>query len=251
MANLKGIKEYRRTDADRTEFNSRQWHGSLSMVPVPDASLLKTMTQTALAGLRYPLLAQAKLPPQPSKAPRPVPERVGEPSLIHHVVYIIKENRTYDQVLGDVKEGMGDPVLCAFGERVTPNQHKLVRQFVLLDNTYCCGSRSPDGHQWADSAIATDYMERSLRRISRAVIHSEAAGTQEDALAYSCSAGFLWDDAIAHGVSLRDYGEFTQVRKHWKDPHRKGKPAFSRNLPRGIDSNGTKDVSFDWSDAHH
>jgi YVTN family beta-propeller protein len=222
VANIKGINEYRRTDADRTEFNSRQWHGSLSLVPVPDELSLKTMTQTALAGLRYPLLAQARLPARPGRAPRPVPERVGEPSLIHHVIYIIKENRTYDQVLGDVKEGMGDSALCSFGEHVTPNQHKLVHQFVLLDNTYCCGTLSADGHQWADSAIATDYMERSFAGFPRSYPFGADA---EDALAYS-PAGFLWDDAIAHGVSLRDYGEFTQIHKRWKDPARRESPSF-------------------------
>ena len=79
------------------------------------------------------------LPPRPNVPPRPVPERVGEPSVFKHVIYIIKENRTYDQVLGDMKEGNGDERLCIFGEKVTPNQHKLAREFVLLDNTYCSG----------------------------------------------------------------------------------------------------------------
>ena len=91
-----------------------------------------------------------------------MPERAGEPSVFQHVIYIIKENRTYDQVLGDVTEGNGDADLCVFGERVTPNEHKLVRDFALLDNTYCCGILSADGHNWTDSGIATDYLERSF-----------------------------------------------------------------------------------------
>ena len=102
--------------------------------------------------MRYPLLAQAKLPPRENQPPQPVPERVGEPSVFQHVIYIIKENRTYDQVLGDVRDGQRRRGLVHFGERVTPNQHKLVRDFALLDNTYCCGILSADGHQWADSA---------------------------------------------------------------------------------------------------
>src|ERR1019366_4482922 len=107
-----------------------------------------------------------------------------------HVIYIIKENRTYDQVLGDVKEGDGDAALCVFGERVTPNQHKLVRDFVLLDNTYCCGILSADGHQWADSALATDYVEREFAGWPRSYPSGGFGDAGRDALAYS-PAGFL------------------------------------------------------------
>ena len=174
--------------------------------------------------MRYPLLQEAALPPRPGQPPRPVPERVGEPSVFKHVVYIIKENRTYDQVLGDMKEGNGDPSLCIFGERITPNQHKLAREFVLLDNTYCSGILSADGHQWADTAIATDYMERSFAGFPR----SYPDGMEDDdvdALAYS-PAGFIWDNAIAHGKTLRDYGEFAITEARWKDPAKKGSPKF-------------------------
>jgi YVTN family beta-propeller protein len=108
-------------------------------------------------------------PARPGQPPVPVPERVGEPSHFKHVVYLIKENRTYDQVLGDLKIGRGEPSLCIFGEEITPNQHKMVRDFVLLDNTYCSGILSADGHQWATSAFATDYMENRLP-VSRAAI---------------------------------------------------------------------------------
>ena len=109
------------------------------------------MTQIALGNMRYGLLQEARLPARPNQPARPVPERVGEPSVFKHVVYIIKENRTYDQVLGDIPQGNGDPSLCIFGERITPNQHKLARDFVLLDNTYCSGILSADGHQWSDT----------------------------------------------------------------------------------------------------
>ena len=105
--------------------------------------------------------------PRVKIAPQPVPERAGEPSVFQHVIYIIKENRTYDQVLGDVKTATATRTLCTFGERVTPNQHQLVRDFVLLDNTYCCGILSADGHQWTDTAFATDYMEREFAGFPR------------------------------------------------------------------------------------
>ena len=123
-----------------------------------------------------------------------MPERIGEPSLIKHVVYVIKENRTYDQVLGDVAAGNGDPRLCIFGEQITPNQHKLAREFVLLDNTYCAGILSADGHQWSTTAIGTDYLERSFAGLPRS--YPDGMGEDEaDALAYS-PAGFLWDNAL-------------------------------------------------------
>ena len=87
---------------------------------MPSRRELAAQTRRALANMRYPLLQRAALPPRPGQPPRPVPERVGEPSVFKHVIYIIKENRTYDQVLGDVKEGNGDPSLCVFGEGITP-----------------------------------------------------------------------------------------------------------------------------------
>jgi hypothetical protein len=153
-----------------------------------------------------------------------VPERVGEPSHFKHVIYIIKENRTYDQVLGDVTQGNGDAELCVFGDLVTPNQHKLVRDFVLLDNTYCSSILSADGHQWATTAFATDYMEKSFAGFPR----SYPDGMEDDdvdALAYS-PAGFIWDDALAHGKTIRDYGEFAITRKSWRDATLKGAPGF-------------------------
>jgi len=139
--------------------------------------------------------------------------------VFHHVVYVIKENRTYDQVLGDLAGGNGDPALCIFPERVTPNLHELAREFVLLDNTYCSGILSADGHQWADTAIATDYMERSFAGFPR----SYPDGMDEngiDALAYS-PAGFVWDLTLAHGRTVRSYGEFAITEKRWRDPARK------------------------------
>jgi YVTN family beta-propeller protein len=216
VANLKGGQEDPVRKDGRNTYNSRQWHGSLSLVPLPEAASLKALTAAALADMRYPLLAEAALPPRSSQPPRPVPARTGEPSLIKHVIYIIKENRTYDQVLGDVAEGGGDAGLCMFGRGVTPNQHKLVRDFVLLDNTYCCGSRSVDGHQWTDSAIATDYIEKSYAGFPRSYPFGGEEDS-EDAMAYS-PAGFIWDDALAHGRTLRDYGEFTYPHVRWRDP---------------------------------
>ena len=88
------------------------------------------------------------------------PARPGDPSPIQHVIYIVKENRTYDQVLGDMKEGNGDPSLSLFGEKVTPNHHKLAREFVLFDNFYVNADVSADGHNWSTAAIAPDYVQK-------------------------------------------------------------------------------------------
>ena len=112
--------------------------------------------------------------PRPDAKPVPVPERHGEPSVFEHVIYVIKENRTYDQVFGDMKEGNGDPTLCIFGEDVTPNHHKLAREFILLDNFYCCGVLSADGHSWVNEAYVTDYLEKQFGS-SRAATPTRAA----------------------------------------------------------------------------
>jgi DNA-binding beta-propeller fold protein YncE len=200
-------------------FNTKQWYGSLSVVPVPSDRELKRLTRVALANLRYPLLAQAKLPPRENRPPVPVPQRVGEPSVFQHVIYFIKENRTYDQVLGDVSEGNGDANLCVYGERVTPNQHKLAHDFTLLDNTYCSGIMSAEGHQWTDSGLANDYIQRAFSGWPRSYPGAGGDPHGYDAMAYS-SAGFIWDDARAHGKTFADFGEFTTPHHVWKGNHK-------------------------------
>ena len=221
VANIKGIGSGSTVaPGDKVKFNSHQHQGSVSIVPVPSRAALKEHTRVALRNMHYPRLKAAALKPRAGQPARPVPERAGEPSVFKHVVYFVKENRTYDQVLGDVPAGNGDPTLCIFGDRITPNQHKLVREFTLLDNTYCCGVLSADGHQWSTTAFATDYMEKSFAGFPR----SYPDGMEDDdvdALAYS-PGGFIWDNVLRHGKTLRDYGEFAITDKQWKDPDRKG-----------------------------
>jgi DNA-binding beta-propeller fold protein YncE len=229
VANLKGLSaktEKAKLDAAGFGFNTKQYAGSLSLIPVSSKSELAAFTRNALADLRYPLLAQAALPPRPSRAAQPVPERAGEASVFKHVIYIIKENRSYDQVLGDVTNGNGNASLCSFGERVTPNQHQLVREFALLDNTYCCGILSADGHQWTDTGIATEYVERSFAGWRRSYPAGGFGEDGSDALAYS-PAGFIWDNALAHGQTVHDFGEFTTSTNHWKNPTQKTKISFA------------------------
>ncbi len=225
VANIKGTLPGKRYAAgEKVKYNSHQYNGTLSLIPVPKAEELKRETATVFRNYRGAVADQVKAPARPGRAPQPVPERTGEPSPIKHVIYIIKENRTYDQVLGDIKEGNGDASLCIFGEKETPNQHKMVREFTLLDNTYCSGILSADGHQWSTTAFATDYMEKSFAGFPR----SYPDGMEPDdvdAMAYS-PAGFIWDNAIAHGVSFRDYGEFTMDVTGWVNPKGQRKPKF-------------------------
>lgn len=245
VANIKGLPTAKKkaTGAPGQGFNTHQYTGSLSLVPVPSKRELKQQTAIALANMCYPLLREAALPPRTGLPPRPVPERVGEPSVFKHVVYIIKENRTYDQVLGDEARGNGDTNLCIFGERVTPNQHKLAREFVLLDNTYCSGILSADGHQWSTTAIATDYLEKSFAGFPRS--YPDGAGPDDlDAIAYS-PAGFIWDNVLAHGKKVRVFGEFCLTKKEWADPARKEKIKFMDHW-RDY-ANGTESVRV-WSE---
>ncbi|MEI6277078.1 MAG: bifunctional YncE family protein/alkaline phosphatase family protein [Prolixibacteraceae bacterium] len=185
----------------KAKYNSHREMASISQIPVPDKNTLKAFTERVIASNQhFRLELTAKLPRKKIEAV-PVPERVGEPSLIKHVLYVIKENRTYDQVLGDMKQGDGDSTLTVYGRNVTPNTHKLSSQYLLLDNFHASGKCSAEGHQWTDASIVTDYVEKSVRAWFRSYPH-----VQYDALVYAPS-GFIWDNALAHGKKVRIYGE--------------------------------------------
>jgi len=144
-------------------------------------------------------------------AGNPIPERPGDPSLIEHVIYIIKENRTYDQVLGDIGKGASDPSLVLFGERITPNAHKMARQFVLFDNFYVNADVSAGGWNWSTAAIAPDYVEKMWpNSYAGRRKHYDYEGGEAAALP---PAGYLWTNAIAKGVSLRNYGYWVTNKK--------------------------------------
>ena len=182
--------------------NSHDHLGSVSIIVVPDEAQLKAYTQEVNANnrLAYSLAGLEK--PRPDAGRVPVPQRHGEPSLFKHVIYVIKENRTYDQVLGDMKEGNGDPNLCIFGEEVTPNHHALARQFTLFDNFYCSGVLSADGHTWVNEAYVTDYLEKAFGGFTRSYPDDGS-----DPLAF-VPTGFLWDNALLHKKTFRNYGEY-------------------------------------------
>lgn len=224
VANIKGLPIKPKSKDNTEGFNSHHYHGSVSFVPIPNDQQLPLLSEQVARNMRSSSIAATRLPPRQNQPVRAIPERIGEPSVIEHVVYILKENRTYDQVFGALKKGNGNSDLCTFGVSITPNQHRMVEQFVLLDNTYCSGILSADGHQWSTTAFSTDYMEKSFAGFPRS--YPDGMGEDEsDAIAYS-PAGFLWDNAVLHKKAIRNYGEFMGPVVRWKDGQRKGTPGF-------------------------
>jgi DNA-binding beta-propeller fold protein YncE len=242
VANIKGLPVKPKPRGASEGFNSHHYHGSVSILPIPGDDDLPPLSERVARNMRAGAIRDALAPPRPGQPPRVIPERIGEPSLIEHVVYVIKENRTYDQVLGDMPQGNGRPELCIFGAEITPNQHALAGEFVLLDNAYCCGILSADGHNWSTSAVATNYLERSFAGFPRSYPDGmEDADT--DAIAWS-PAGFLWDSAIKHGKTIRNYGEFMMPRVRWRDATRPGRPDFAACFAGWRAGPGAGEVTF-------
>ncbi|RLS50623.1 MAG: hypothetical protein DWH88_00540 [Planctomycetota bacterium] len=182
--------------------------GSLQVVPRPEPALMEEWTRKAYAA--SPLKADFQ-PVLSRPEGNPVPAKIGEPSPIRHCVYIIKENRTYDQVFGDMPEGNGEKSLCLFPEKITPNHHKLARDYVLLDNTYVEGEVSADGHEWTMAAYATDFVEKAWPQSYRGSPLKKfgfyPAEGNKDPIARP-AGGYLWDRAAEAGVTYRSYGEW-------------------------------------------
>jgi YVTN family beta-propeller protein len=205
VANVKGVGALARLRPPAQGKNTHDFLGSVSIIDVPDAPQLARYTEVVNANNRLGYSLAGLDRPRADARPVPVPRRHGEPSVFKHVIYVIKENRGYDQILGDMKEGDGDPNLVLFGEAVTPNQHALARQFTLFDNFYCSSTLSATGHQWTNAAYVTDYLTKTFGGFTRSY---PVAG--DDALAFA-SSGFLWDNALVHKKTFRNYGEFTRT----------------------------------------
>jgi YVTN family beta-propeller protein len=201
VANVKGHGSLNQPRSPSRGRTSSDFLGSVSVIDVPDDDQLASYTKEVNANNRLGHSLNGLDQPRADAMPVPVPHRHGEPSVFKHVIYVIKENRTYDQVFGDVAEGNGDPNLVLFGERVTPNHHALAREFTLFDNFYCSGAISADGHGWTDQAYVGDYIERSFGGWTRSYPDDGS-----DALAYA-PTGFLWDNVLAHKKTVRNYGE--------------------------------------------
>ncbi len=203
-----------------TEYIGGLFKGTLSIIDLPKRSAFEKelATYTAQAYQCSPA-NKDNLPPVPRPADNPIPGRIGDPSPIKYCIYIVKENRTYDQVFGDIKEGKGEPKLCLFPEKVTPNHHALVREFVLLDNFYVESEVSADGHEWSMGAYATDFVEKfwplsyGHNKTKKYTYPSE--GNFPIA---TPAGGYLWDRAKEAGVTYRSYGEFVENGRTFKDP---------------------------------
>jgi DNA-binding beta-propeller fold protein YncE len=199
VAHHEGIKK----EKVKVQYIGGLLKGTLQAISKPTGSQLGIYSQAVVNNTPY---HKDKEMLSTGEEGNPVPSKVGESSPIRHVFYIIKENRTYDQVLGDIPEGNGDPSLVLFGKNATPNQHALAKQFVLLDNFYVDGEVSADGHNWTMGAYATDYLEKNWPSSygSRGGFYP-GEGAREVA---NNKDGFLWDFCKRYGVSYRSYGEF-------------------------------------------
>ena len=235
VANGKGLQ----SDANRSGPNPEKpardlrgyigslFEGTVSVIPVPTPQAMAAHTKTAFAC--SPLLkGDAVQGTDGVPADNPIPRTLGDPSPIKHVLYVIKENRTYDQVFGDLPQGNGEKELCLFPRSVTPNHHKLVEEFVLLDNTYVDGEVSADGHEWSMGAYATDFVEKlwplSYRGSPKKTFGYPSEGTFDREA--RPAGGYLWDRAKEAGVSYRNYGEWVTNGKMRPDgTFEDGKPS--------------------------
>jgi YVTN family beta-propeller protein len=209
VANDKGIGTRKSYEIDYgvAGYNTHQDNGTVSIVPIPDSTKLAQMTRQVHQNNHWDLkenIASAA-GGSPNTPPVALPAKIGDPSLIKHVFLIIKENRTYDQVFGDVAAGNGDPSLAVFGGPVTPNAHALVQRFPLLDNFYDPSRQSADGHQWIVEAMAP-YQDDIQ---APDWVRSYPGGNAGDSLAYT-KQGFLFQEAVDAGLSVKIYGEYVE-----------------------------------------
>jgi len=229
VANVKGSGS-RNKAAKKAGYNSRDHMGSVSFIDVPGKKELSKMTDIVGRNNSLTKLFKGQSATSNSLKKVAVPQVTGQKSHFKHVIYIIKENRTYDQVLGDLPQGNGDTSLVHFGRKITPNHHKLAETFVLMDNFYCSGVLSADGHQWTDEAYVTDYLEKSFGDFTRSYPYDG-----DDAMAYA-SSGFIWDNVLRNGLTFRNYGEFADAQITPKSA------TFSDHLLAF--QNGTKNISI-------
>ncbi len=214
VVNAKGLGSYANPDGPNpytsrtaeTEYIARMFTGTLGIQAVPDGERLRELTELVYANTPY---TKEKQQLAAGEDGGPIPRRVGDPSPLKYVFYIIKENRTYDQVLGDLEQGNGDAGLCLFPDSITPNHHALATEFVLLDNYYVDAEVSADGHNWSTAAYATDYTEKTWP-----VSYGRRGGTYDYEGSREISypkQGYIWDYCRRAGISYRTYGEFANL----------------------------------------
>ena len=213
-ANPLGPQPGIKSSSDSTvQLIARLMRGTLSIIDLPSRKRFEEQLKdyTGAAYRCSPLNSSAGVS-APVPAAAPIPHQPGQPTPLKYCIYIVKENRTYDQVLGDMPEGNGDAKLCLFPERVSPNHHRLARDFVLLDNFYVDAEVSADGHEWSMGAYATDFVEK-MWPLNYG--HNRSKKFPYPAEGYfpiaAPAGGYLWDRAHEAGVSYRSYGEFVDM----------------------------------------
>ncbi|HVV45396.1 MAG TPA: hypothetical protein VHC72_09320 [Bryobacteraceae bacterium] len=210
VADDKGLGAHVALPNGRTGFSTHQDTGAVNLIPLPNATELAKFTKQVFDNNQWNLTTNIEVGPEfvdKNAAPVAVPRHIGEPSLIKHVFLVIKENRTYDQMLGDVAWGNGDPSLAIFAAGV-PNQHEFVKRFPLLDNVYAPSRQSADGHPWI--TMSGSFYSNDI--LSPDWIRSYPGGNSDDALT-NTPKGFLWTAAEAKGLSVRMYGEWSDNTK--------------------------------------
>jgi DNA-binding beta-propeller fold protein YncE len=221
--------------ANTSEYIANLFRGTLTSLALPTPEQMARYSRVAYQC--SPLRADAG-PVSSPPAGHPIPGKVGDASPIKYVIYIVKENRTYDQIFGDMKEGNGAPELCLFPEEITPNHHAIAREFVLLDNTYVDGEVSADGHEWSMGAYATDFVEKiwplTYRTPKLGKLGYPAEGNY-DSVARP-SGGYIWDRCAEANVSYRSYGEWVANGKTPNDPRRATVPAIEGHFDPGFHS---------------
>jgi YVTN family beta-propeller protein len=232
----KGDKPSGQNDAGKRDFDyiGRLLEGSLSFIDTPDRRTLP----------EYSWQVHRNTPAGRRESPPPAPPfPLGKECPIRYVFYIIKENRTYDCVFGDMREGHGDPAYCLFPEPVTPNHHALAREFVLLDNFYHDAEVSADGHHWVTSAYASDYVEKFWPAMYAGRGNKERLDLHDDPVAFS-KGGFLWDLCARAGLSYRSYGEFARLRGAEPGQVRAAMPSLEGHIhPRYFGADGISAMS--------
>lgn len=202
---------YQQGDTNRpkeVQYIGGLFKGTISILDEPDEKSLGIYSQLVYENTPY---NKSKELEAEGEEGNPIPKKVGATSPVKYVFYIIKENRTYDQVLGDIPEGNGDTSLVLFGEHFTPNLHAIAREFVLLDNFYCDAEVSADGHNWSMGAYATDYLEKTWP-----TSYGGRGGDYDgegNRLIANNKTGFIWDHCKRAGISYRTYGEFADESK--------------------------------------
>lgn len=216
------------------DYSGSMFGGSLAEFALPSAAELPALSARAIAC--SPLRPDGGVRGLHTRpADSPIPARLGEPSPIRHVVYVLKENRTYDQIFGDLPQGNGDPTLCLFPREVTPNHHAIAEQFALLDNFYVESEVSADGHEWSMGAYATDFVERTWPVSYGGKGSARSPEGAELALGYPGEGhfalgvpqnGYLWDLAKAAGITYRSYGEWVENAADADEPGHARSPAL-------------------------